>query len=611
MRQFWSGIFGRSTGIAVLAVATGLLMLAPVCRAQSDAPGNSVATVPQSAGQAGDAAANSAMMPARARIRVVRLSDVEGKVQVLRGDQTQFPQALMNMPLTQGAQIDTGADGRAEIEFEDGSVARITPNSSLKISDLSSTPQSALDTTVEQLSGLIYYELRSGPMTPFHVTFNGHTASPLVNSTFRINLENHPQDLAVLDGRVQVAGVSDSDSAEVHQGKTIQFANGKYTIADWTAPNGFDDWNQQRDQEAAQEAQNQTPARVQQGGGSVMDSGAGWSDLDNAGGWYPLPGYGMVWQPYGVGADFDPYGYGTWANFGGGYSFISGYSWGWLPFNCGAWSYIGSFGWGWSPGLYGCGGFGFGIGYGYGRYGYWRGHRWGNGRYPHTNIHSGPPGYRAPAPPAIAKGQTPERLVSVGNRPGTMAAGNHAGRPVMFNGGKIAPLHSMMAGVRVPTHNAALYNNYPTHAFHGDIRGTLMSHTGAGTGNRMGFSDRMGTHGAMPGAMERSTEMNRGQTVDMARGNSFSGNNRAGFGTHSAFGQHTSFGPHGSFGGTHSAFAGTSFHGGGNFRGGGMGRSGGFSGGGYHGGGGGGGFHGGGGGGMGHGGGGGGGHVGR
>ncbi|MEO6829185.1 MAG: FecR family protein, partial [Acidobacteriaceae bacterium] len=427
------------TRITALAFAASLFALVPACRAQVDTPGDVAAPAQQQ--QPSQATPDSAMVPAQPRIRVVRLSDVEGSVKILRADQTQFPQAVMNMPLTEGSQIDTGADGRAEIEMEDGSVARITPNSSLKIAELRSTPDGPLDTTLEQRSGLIYYELRYDPKNTFHVDFSGRSASPTMNSTFRIDLKAAPQELAVLDGKVQVsdakvpvpdgnaqgAAAANSFSVQVLQGKTIQFpqsAQGKpetaqYSIKDWVTPNGFDDWNEQRDQEAAEQAQNQTPARVQQGGGSIMDSavGFGWSDLDNAGSWYPLPGYGMVWQPYGVGADFDPYANGMWADFGGGlgYSWVSGYPWGWLPYNCGAWSYIGSFGWGWTPGMYGCGRSGFGIGIGLGYGGYGRGswnHRWRNGQYPHTNIHRAPPGYRSPAPPAIGRGgQRPPQIV--------------------------------------------------------------------------------------------------------------------------------------------------------------------------------------------------------
>lgn len=612
----------RIAGVMTLALAVSLFTFAPMWRAQAQAAGNDAVAPAQASDQAGNAAPDQAPPP---QPNVVRLSDVEGTVQILRDGQVQFSHAVMNMPLMPGSRIDTGADGRAEIEFADGSVARITPNSSLDISQLEITTDGTIQTAVEQLSGLIYYELRSDPKTPFKVTFGARTVVPTVNSTFRINLGATPQDLAVLDGKVQVQGASDSYTAKVPQGKTIQFqpaGSTQYTIANWIAPNGFDDWNNQRDQEAAKEAENQTPARVQQGGGSIMDSGIGWSDLDNAGGWYPLPGYGMVWQPYGVGADFDPYGNGMWADFGGGfgYSWVSGYPWGWLPFNCGAWSYIGSFGWGWTPGFYGCGGFGFG--YGYGRHGYWRNHR-----YPHTNIHGAPSGYRAPVPPAIVKGQTPQRIVRVGNPSGasrqmanthtthgSARSSDHGGRQVMFNGQKIAPLHSMMAGVHVPSRNAALYNNYPAHAFQGNVRSAMLDHNGS-------MSHGSISHGSNGAMLRGSNGAMSHHFVSTNRGAAFNGTRRGSFGNHSfgnhsfgsanrpGFGQHTSFGSHGSFGGSHSTFTGGGARSGGGFHSGGfhgsggsVGHSGGFSSGGsggFHGGGsmGGGGFHGGGGGG--------------
>ncbi|MGC1784411.1 MAG: FecR family protein [Acidobacteriaceae bacterium] len=675
MRKFWTGntplpspterlsqspqLWKRTAGIAVLITAAAFLMLASSGNAQTPAANGATASTTQSGTdqsvtnqpappppdqgeqQASAPPVQDAGSPARTDIRVVRLSDVEGSVQIMRGEHTQFSQAVMNMPLLQGSRIVTGADGRAEIEFEDGSVARITPNSSLSLKQLQVAPGDTLNTRVEQDTGLIYYELRSDPGSRYTVMVGDRAVMPTVNSTFRVNLGATPPEVAVLDGSVQVEGAAHSYQADVKQGQTIQFgsSNGQqYKVAEGIMPNGFDEWNDQRDQEAAQQAQNQTPARVQQGGGSILDSGYGWSDLDNAGGWYPLPGYGTVWQPYGVGPGFNPYGYGMWANYGGlGYTWISGYSWGWLPFNCGLWSDIDGFGWGWMPGPYGCGGFGIGFGYygGYGRYG----RRW-HGRYSHTNIAHAPAGYRVPVPPSLARGQTAPSLVRVGS-PAASGAGVHGSslhgsrsvnltaRTLRFNGTKIAPLHSMMTGVHVPVRNAALFNNYPAHTFPGGIRNAVLN-----SGSSVGHGGLVTTKGAgraparLGNLQGRPTGMSRGFVAhgSVAHG-SMSGNHATAFsvphgepfaesaafgGDHAAFGQHASFGPRGAFGGAHSAFSsggsfrggfGSSggfhgstggFHGGGGFSSGGHGGGfggGGFSGGGGHGGGGGGGGH--------------------
>ena len=94
---------------------------------------------------------------------MVCLSDVEGTVQIVRNNQTEFSHAVMNMPLTEGTQIEPVLTVDAESEFEDGSVSRITPNSSLTLAKLSTSSTGTLETALDQPKGLIYYELRSDP----------------------------------------------------------------------------------------------------------------------------------------------------------------------------------------------------------------------------------------------------------------------------------------------------------------------------------------------------------------------------------------------------------------------------------------------------------------
>ena len=172
-----------------------------------------------------------------------------------------------------------------------------------------------------------------------------------------------------------------------------------YTIKPGIAPESWDRWNEDRDEAAANEADSQTDVRNKFAG----NQGYGWSDLDASGSWYDVPGHGQVWQPdvaapdedaalsgdpdaanqdltYGNG--FDPYGNGSWAWTPAGYSWASGYGWGWLPYRCGLWSFYDGFGWGWSPNLY-CGTYGFG-GAGYGGFNF--GHVPGGYRHPHRPI---------------------------------------------------------------------------------------------------------------------------------------------------------------------------------------------------------------------------------
>ena len=129
----------RMARVTLLVMAASLLFLACRCHALTTTTDtNTHAAVAQAPNPSSNAVAPGPEAVTQ-NVRVVRLSDVEGTVQIVRNNQTEFSHAVMNMPLTQGTEIETGPDGRAEIEFEDGSVARITPNSALSLANLNTS----------------------------------------------------------------------------------------------------------------------------------------------------------------------------------------------------------------------------------------------------------------------------------------------------------------------------------------------------------------------------------------------------------------------------------------------------------------------------------------
>jgi len=332
--------------------------------------------------------------------RYARLSHVEGSVQVLQGDETAFEQAVPNMPLGEGSRVQTGDDGRAEVQFENGSVARLTPKSSMTLAQIERGPEGAAETRVELLSGLGYFELhpRGGENS---LVFGPNTIVPVDGSAVvRVNMDSNPVEMSVFDGKVHVTSGSQF-AVDVHANETIRFDAtdaARYFLAEEVVADSWDGWNNDRDQALAQQAMKRTEASQ---AAANSGGGMGWSDLDQNGNWYSMPGYGNVWAPYGMSAGWDPYGSGYWGYYGGGYTWISGYPWGWLPYRCGGWNYFNSFGWGWMP--TGCGGYG-----GYGGY--------GGGYYINTGvvIINRPPGYRLPRPPAGKPPLRPGPPTSVG-----------------------------------------------------------------------------------------------------------------------------------------------------------------------------------------------------
>jgi hypothetical protein len=65
--------------------------------------------------------------------------------------------------------------------------------------------------------------------------------------------------------------------------------------------------------------------------------------------WREDPAYGLVWVP-AVGPDFRPYvTAGRWT-YDGGWTWLSDYPWGWVPFHYGRWVWVDGVGWEWIPG---------------------------------------------------------------------------------------------------------------------------------------------------------------------------------------------------------------------------------------------------------------------
>jgi hypothetical protein len=346
--------------------------------------------------------------------RAARLSFLQGSVTVDHLDNTAGDPAQINMPLAEGARLTTGEDGEAELEFEDGSVVRLTPNSSLGLSVLSVDPAENFHTQMTVLQGLVYAELRASSKYLYVVDAGGQLISPVANTTIRINLDQPPATVSVFDGTVQVEHAStpeaDGYKKDVRAGESLTgdpSDSSQYSVSQNVEQDSWDEWNRARHQAAADEALNRTTVRDRFAG----DQGYGWSDLDANGSWYDVPGQGQIWQPVvAQDANFDPYGYGSWVAYpGAGYVWASGYAWGWTPFRCGCWSYWNGFGWGWSPAGAVCGRAGAGFGRGSG------------GGVSVVNIVHPPLNYHAPTRPIHEPGML--HPIPVGRAPGEPATG--------------------------------------------------------------------------------------------------------------------------------------------------------------------------------------------
>jgi hypothetical protein len=281
---------------------------------------------------------------ADSQARVVRLSEVQGDVHVDRNAGQGLEKAFLNLPITQGVKLQTGKDGRAEVEFEDGSTLRVTPETVITFPQLSLRDSGAKVSTVHLQEGSAYVNFAGSKDDEFTLTF-AHEKLALAHSAhLRLEMGDADATLAVFNGEVQVQG--DAGTVAVSKNHTAQFDltdDDHYELAKSVEPDPFDAWDKEQNQYHQQYASNSYS--------SYSPYAYGTNDLNYYGSFSNVPGYGNVWQPYFAGAGWDPFMNGAWAFTPGfGYGWVSGYPWGWTPYHYGSWVYLPTSGWGWLPG---------------------------------------------------------------------------------------------------------------------------------------------------------------------------------------------------------------------------------------------------------------------
>jgi hypothetical protein len=318
-------------------------------------------------------------------VRIVRLSYVEGNVQIDRADGQGFQSAFLNLPITQGVRLQTHDDGRAEVEFEDGSTLRIVPDAALSFDQLGLRDSGAKFTSVILERGTAYFDLRKKGNDEFAIVAgHGEQVELERNARFRVNVDATGMKLAVFDGEVKFTAPDKSIAVKKNETLDTDRTDRFYT-SNGIPPEPYDSWNVERDQ-----------YRQQYGNSSatVLSSpySYGATDLNYYGNFFNSP-YGYLWRPWSATAGWSPFADGAWVYYPHfGYSWVSAYSWGWLPYHYGSWIYYQPYGWCWQPGRV-----------------------WNNWA-PLAIIHNPGPGFVVPRPPA-APPVNGGHLIAVGRGP--------------------------------------------------------------------------------------------------------------------------------------------------------------------------------------------------
>jgi len=286
----------------------------------------------------------SALSFADSQARIVRLSQVDGDVQVDRNTGQGYEKAFVNLPITQGAKLRTGPGARAEVEFENGSTLRITPGTVVEFPGLALHESGGRASSLNLQEGTAYLNFKGDKAEEFSVGFGRQKLALTKPAHLRLEVKDSNATLAVFKGDVEVEGASGPVEVEKKHSATFDLAGTEhFTLANNLEPDPYDDWDKQQDKYHEQYSASAS---------SYAPYTYGISDLNYYGSFYNVPGYGMMWQPYLVGAGWDPFMNGAWMWYpGAGYTWVSAYPWGWTPYRYGSWTYVSTYGgWFWQPG---------------------------------------------------------------------------------------------------------------------------------------------------------------------------------------------------------------------------------------------------------------------
>jgi len=279
---------------------------------------------------------------ADSQARIVRLSDVQGSVQIDKNTGLGFEEAFVNLPITEGVQVRTGDRGRAEVEFEDGSSMRLVPNTTVQFSKLVLSDSGKRVSEINLAQGMAYVNWLG--KDDLALNFSHEKIALDRPAHFRVDASSQIANLAVFKGDVGVEGPNGQLVVEKKKTATFDVAeNDKSSIEKNIAEAPLDSWDKEAISYHDQYAKNNNSSPY----------GYGVSDLNYYGSYSSVPGYGLMWQPYFTGAGWDPFMNGAWGYYPGyGYMFASAYPWGWMPYRYGNWMFVPGFGWMWQPGMW-------------------------------------------------------------------------------------------------------------------------------------------------------------------------------------------------------------------------------------------------------------------
>ncbi|HEX7126320.1 MAG TPA: DUF6600 domain-containing protein [Thermodesulfobacteriota bacterium] len=263
-----------------------------------------------------------------------RLAIAVGPVEYLGPETDAYQAAPVNLALQPGDRLRTGAEARAEVQFEGGAVVRLGAGSEAEILAVGRSP------VVRLLEGRAYGRGPRVPSESLTLEAGLRTVGAADGSAFRVTRRaDEPRgEVTATTGTVAV----ETEGERVELGRGSQLAAGERTrpTAAVLVRDDFDRWNAERDAVLARAAV-----------GSYAPSHLpGLGDLDASGSWVRTEEHGYAWRPH-VAAGWRPFTRGRWIYRPYyGWVWLAAEPWGYTTYYYGRWVPSGLYGWIWIPG---------------------------------------------------------------------------------------------------------------------------------------------------------------------------------------------------------------------------------------------------------------------
>ncbi len=267
----------------------------------------------------------------------MRISLIEGDVQIKTPDAGEWGLASINGPLSEGDQVWIPQGSRAELQLNNGTYIRLDEDSALQVLSMD---KDSSQFYLSQGHAYIYYNAPRGSV--IQIDTPDASARAFNRAIYSIDIADRYSAVAVYKGYVKTE--NNAGLTRINAGQMLslgQNSNGEF------APLGpADEWEEWNN------ARNQKILARRDGGSRYLPAELRTysADLDDNGRWVSVPEYGNVWTPtVVVGAGWSPYRSGRWIWRGGDYVWVASEPWGWAPYHYGRWAFVASFGWCWVP----------------------------------------------------------------------------------------------------------------------------------------------------------------------------------------------------------------------------------------------------------------------